>query len=153
MKVSIKNVQEMVPEDFRLFAIWEFAIDMEELLRAETVVRPVFDPPVGDMGNRILGTQVQLANGTKMWAIIENLHLDSPADNERYLGISLFVNERWFHLARRMDFDYETHGPAALASAIGLCLEEIFPITYDVSAHCVGDPRVIRGTIDGPTQN
>jgi len=153
MMIPMKDVQDLVPEDFRLFPVWEFAIDMEDLLESETVARPVLDLPLNDMGNRILGTQVRLANGARIWVKMGNLRLNEPAENERDLGISLFINGGWFHLARPTDSDQETHGPAALASAIGLRVDEIFPISYDVSASCVGDPRVIRGAIHGPTQN
>lgn len=153
MKIPMKDVGDIVPEDFRLFPVWEFAVDMEELVESECVVRPVFDTPVRDMGNRILGTQVVLANGSRIWARIDNLCLDNPAENEHCIDIALFKNGKWFRMGRPTNFDYAAHGPAALARDMGLSLEEVFPIRYDVSAYCVGDPGVVRGTINGATQN
>jgi hypothetical protein len=50
-------------------------------------------------------------------------------------------------MARYHDFDCDQRGPAALANFLGLKIEQVFPILYDVSDCCLGDPSVISGGI------
>jgi hypothetical protein len=39
-------------------------------------------------------------------------------------------------------------GPAQLAAILGLPVEDIFPVHYDLSKVAVGHPAVVRGRID-----
>jgi hypothetical protein len=51
-------------------------------------------------------------------------------------------------MARYHDFDAKTHGPRSLAKFLRLPLSSVFPISYDISAHCVGDRVALVGTIE-----
>ena len=39
-------------------------------------------------------------------------------------------------------------GPEALAKRLGLRVEDLFPIHYDISSLCVGDSAALIGLID-----
>jgi hypothetical protein len=43
--------------------------------------------------------------------------------------------------------DFKKHEPAELAEALGLTLDEVFPIAYDISAFAVGPDDIVRGKI------
>jgi hypothetical protein len=53
-----------------------------------------------------------------------------------------------FHLARYFDVDFNQSGPQALADFLGLQLDEVFPIFYDISALSLGDRASLVGTIE-----
>ena len=76
MDVSPKPVEQVTVADLRRHPVWEFILDREEEL-GETHVRPVTELPVGTLGNRVVGTQIRLNNGTERWAILANVWLRS----------------------------------------------------------------------------
>jgi hypothetical protein len=67
----------------------------------------------------------------------------------QFLALTVFGGESQggFTLARYFDVDYERRGPAALAGFLGLRVEEVFPVAYDIGAVAVGLAEVIRGSI------
>ncbi len=144
--MTCKRADELTPEDFAIFPVWEFALDMEEV--DETLVRPVRQLPVYDLDNRIVGANVRLANGTRMCAGIQNIDLKSALKTRHLLSLSLFCDGGWFHLDRYHDYNVEQYGPVALAGKLGLEVDKVFPISYDVSNCCVGDPHALIGTIE-----
>jgi hypothetical protein len=52
---------------------------------------------------------------------------------------------KWVHLARYHDFDYTTRGPDALSLSLGLGVDEVFPIFYDIRAYAGGNPLALTG--------
>jgi hypothetical protein len=57
---NIKPAESLTVADFEAHPVWEFLNDDEI---GETMVRPVEKLPVETLDNRIVGTQVRLANG------------------------------------------------------------------------------------------
>ena len=76
-----------------------------------------------------------------------NIDLDSARSTQHFLTLSVERGRRWFHLARYHDVDRAREGPLALAHFLELTPAEVFPISYDVSVHVVGDVNVTRGSI------
>lgn len=146
MTTDCKRADELTPEDLAKFPVWEFALDLEQV--DETLVRPVTQLPVDDLGIRIVGTNVCLANGTRMWAGIQNIDPKSAVKTRHLLSLSLHSNGQWIHLDRYHDYNLKEYGPAALARRLGLEVEDVFPISYDVRSCCVGDPRALAGVIE-----
>src|SRR5262249_59029714 len=64
-----------------------------------------------------------------------------------FLTLSVERDGRWFHVARYHDFDYEERAPEKLAAFLGLAVNEVFPITYDLRPYANGDPRALHGMI------
>jgi len=145
MKPKRRPVASLNPKDFRRHAVWQYASDDTP---DETWVTPLEPRRVRSLANRVIGTEAQLANGTRLWAMLGSVDLRDTRKNMHFVGISLFTGDRWFHLARYHDFNRKTHGPKALAKALGLPLKAVFPIRYDISRHAMGAAGSIRGTID-----
>jgi len=146
MSEIVKNVSNLMPDDLSAHPVWAFALEMESV--DDLAVRPVTALPVDDLANCVVGTRVRLANGTKLWAKMLNVKLDSPAETRQFLAASILVNNAWVYLARPQDFNQKDFGPMALADRLGLAMSQVFPISYDISNCCVGVEGAIRGTID-----
>ena len=141
-----KLVDELTPDDFKAFTVWEFTNSDEDI--DETVMRPVKSRRVRSLANRIVGVRVKLANGSERRAIIGNVHLRDPQHTKHILSLTVFDRRRSFTLARYHDFYARTHGPRALAKFLRLPLSSVFPISYDISEHCLGERSVLVGTIE-----
>jgi hypothetical protein len=140
-----KKIDALTAEDLSEHPVWEFALDKEE--EDETLVRPVKELPVRSLTNRVVGTMVHLANGAAVWAIMGNMDLENPARTREFLGLSLLWKGRWNPFNPPHDFGDAGSEAVALAHALGLRINDVFPISYDVSKNCVGGPNIVRGTI------
>lgn len=79
--------------------------------------------------------------------MIGNIDLDSIEKTEAFVGISIIRDGEWFHLARYFDVALDTYGPEKLAEFLGLSIDEVFPISYDIGSLAVGDERALKGSI------
>lgn len=148
MTLPLKPVDQLTIADFEQYPVWEYALDLEEKGYDETWVRPFTELPITSLGNRVLGTQVRLNNGEQRCAVLDNITFTRPDKTEQFIGITIIDGDRRFHLARYVDTDYKDHGPAQLAEFLGLPLDQVFPITYDIASLAVGHPDVIKGRIN-----
>jgi hypothetical protein len=149
-----KPVNQLTPEDLKMFPVWEYDLDGEALEgRDETWVRPVELFPVTDLSNRVIGVSVTLHNGSRSVACLGNVALGCEVATREFLTLSLWHRSRWINLARYFDVDYAQRGPQALSQCIGLPVAEVFPILYDISEHARGVDAVLRSRIEAePTQ-
>jgi hypothetical protein len=144
MTLPVKNMENLTPEDFAAYRVWEFALDLEEV--DDLAMRPVPNLPVNDLRNRLAGTEVRLANGSRLLAGIGNIFLNDAQKTKRLLGVRFYIGGEWVPLSREMNV--AMYGPEALARRLGLTVNEMFPVTYDVSASCIGDRNATRGSIE-----
>lgn len=142
----VKPVDELCVEDFRTFPVWEFTDSHEEDMD-ETAVQPVEPLPVTDLASRIVGTEVVLANGRRVWAMIGNIDVADPRKTEQFLTISLERDGRWFHVANYAAFDFSERGPERAAEFLGLAVDDVFPIAYDLREFAIGETSSLRGQI------
>ena len=138
----MKAVHKLVPSDLASHRVWEFADDIKAELpdeTDETYMRPVEELPVDSLSGRLASVLLTLANGHRLLAILGNIDLADPVSTEQFLTLTVFhpSGER-FNLARYHDVDYERRGPVALAAFLGMPLEEVFPIGYDISDIALG---------------
>ena len=138
-----KNVEDMRPSDFEHFPVWEFVLGAEA--ESDTMLNPVHALPVDNLDNRIVGTRVRLENGALMAAMLSNVDLADPKKTLHFATLSIFDGQSWQHLSRYHDPDYSRHGPDALAVALKLPLELVFPIVYDLRPCCIGNPLCVAG--------
>lgn len=115
---------------------------------AKTLVRPVAGLPVGDLSGRIVGAQIRLSSGAKVWGLLSNLDVNDPAANEQLMAVAIEKSGKWFHLARYHDHSYKRLGPDALALFLGLPKEGIFPIAYDIRPFSNGAAGSLVGSIN-----
>jgi hypothetical protein len=126
--------------------IWEFNSD--ESSHDETWVYPVVPLPASTLAGRVAATNVALADGTRLPAMIGNIDVRDPRRTKLFLGVRLLLpSGQWFHLARHFDVDYDTNGPQAFAAALGMPLDRVFPIHYDLSDILMGDPASVVGQL------
>jgi hypothetical protein len=96
----------------------------------------------------IVGCHIYLANQTLLTGFLGNLDTTNTRFTEHFLTLSVFRSDgAVFHLARYHDFDAIKRSPTTLATFLGLPLEAVFPITYDVSSSVIGPPDVVRGVV------
>src|SRR5216117_640796 len=121
MSNTLKPIEALTVSDLEAHPVWEY-VNNDEL--GESTVRPVKRMPVRNLTGKEVGTQVRLANGNTVWAIIGNVDNNSPRMTEQFLTISLERNGKWFTLSRYHDFDYSENGPEAVARFLGLDVDE-----------------------------
>jgi hypothetical protein len=145
MSLSTRSVNSLRPTDLVVNPVWEFVSSDEP---DETYVHPAAELPTDSLDNRIVGAEVELANGSRAWALLGNIVVDDIRKTRHFLTVSVFVRDQWFHLARYHDFDHDERGPAKLAHAMGLAVDEIFPIHCDIGKWVSGATTdVVRGTV------
>lgn len=142
----MKNLEDLTSRDLEECPVWEF-VHEEESGGKGIFVRPVRDLPISHAQLRLIGTKVAFHNGASCWALLGNIDLTNLHATKHFLSLSLERDGRWFHLARYHDSDYATRGPESLAKFLGRSTDDIFPISYDVSAVARGLPEVISGRV------
>ncbi len=139
----MKPVDTLTLVDLREHSVWQYAPGGGD----EACVRPVKRLPVTTLTGKLVGTQVALANGTSVWALIGNVDASNPRLTAHFMTLSVERGGSWFHLARYHDFDASERGPEQLAAFLDLTVDDVFPISYDLLQHAKGDPKALRGTI------
>jgi hypothetical protein len=137
----MKPVEKLTISDLSVNPVWEY------VTAGETVVTPVDDLPVDSLQARVVGTRIQLANGSRLWAIVSGISLKNPRSTRHFLTLSVENHGAWFHLARYHDVDYDQRGPKQLAKFLGLPVSSVFPIEYDLSGLVSADIVLVKGTI------
>lgn len=146
MSRSPKPVSELDVRDLADSPVWEFVLDDDG--GGETAVRSVQQTPVDTLSNRLVGAQVWLHNGMSKWAVLSNLTLRESRRTQHFRTLWIENDGEWFEMARYFDVDYERRGPHQLAAFLGLRVDEVFPISYDISHIAVGSPGVLRAEIE-----
>jgi len=140
----MKPIASLDVADLQAHAVWQYA-NVDEA--NETLVRPVRRLPVARLSGRVVGTEVRLANGAYVWALLGNIDENNARLSERFLTLSVLREGQWFALARYHDFDYTENGPNGLARFLGLPIDQVFPIAYDIRKYVDGDPAALAGVI------
>jgi hypothetical protein len=83
---NIKPAEALIVADFKAHPVWEFLNDDEI---GETMVRPVEKLPVETLDDRIVGTQVRLANGLEVWGLFGNFDVKNPRLTQHILALSI----------------------------------------------------------------
>lgn len=146
MSGRTKRVEELTDADLNLFPVWRYVND--EVRHGEIFVRSIKKTPVKNLDGCVVGTRVRLANGAEVWALVGNVDSNNPRLTRHFLTLSVLRDGSWFTMARYHDFDFDERGPKALAAFLDLRVDEVFPISYDISRFCVGDAAALVGTIE-----
>ncbi len=146
MSGQTKGIERLTVADLNAFPVWEYVND--DVRHGETAVRPIKKMPVEALTGRFVGDRVRLANGAEVRALIGNVDPSNPRLTQHFLTLSVFRNGHWFTMARYHDFDCNERGPQVLAAFLGLNVDEVFPISYDMSRFYVGEPAALVGTIE-----
>jgi hypothetical protein len=144
MTIAPKPIDALEIADLVANPAWEFA-DGER--SGDTIVHPMKRLPVRNLLGKVVGTQVRLANGSLVWGLIGNVDVNNPRLTEHFLTLSVAKDGQWFTLSRYHDFDYAQNGPDGFASFLGLPIDEVFPVAYDIAGCVQGDPEALSGVI------
>jgi hypothetical protein len=146
MRDMKKRADHLTAEDFLKHPVWRFTgSDTPD----ETYLRPVRQLPAKQLGGCIIGSRMLLANRTAVTGCLGNLNPANSRATEHFLTLCVFRSDgARFHLARYHDVDAARRSPTALAAFLGLPLELVFPIAYDVSKLVAGPLESLRGTIN-----
>ena len=136
----VKSVETLTVADLKANAVWQYA-NSDGV--GETFVRPIKRVPVKNLTGKVIGTEVRLANGAHVWALIGNIDVANPRFTEHFVTLSIERDARWFALARYHDYDFADRGPDALARFLGLQVDEVFPISADVRPYAQGHPAAL----------
>lgn len=146
MNIHTKRIEELTIADLENYSVWQYTNSEERV--GETAIRPVKKIPVKNLNARLVGTQVRLANGSHLWALIGNVDPDNPRLTQHFLTLSVFNKGKWFTMARYHDFDSGERGPHALADFLGLAVTDVFPISYDIRRFSLGKSDALMGVIE-----
>jgi hypothetical protein len=83
----------------------------------------------------VVCTLVQLANGSQFWAMIENITSNNPKGTEHFIALCVVKDGRRIHLGRYFDPWYEDLSPEKFAKSLGMNVDDVFPIFYDVQQY------------------
>jgi hypothetical protein len=145
--IVTKNVEKLNLADFDRFPVWQYTNDDEGEF-GEMGVRPIIKTPVKNLNGCIVGSRVRLANAVLVRATLSNVDSADLRSTQHFLALSIWHDGHWFHLARYFDVDYEQRGPKALADFLALPLDQVFPISYDISQLCIGESAALIGSIE-----
>lgn len=144
MKIDGILLDALRPHHFEAARVWRFANREKS---SDFLILPEKGVPLDDLSGKIIGTQVELACGRIVWALLGNIDIRHPEWLEHYLTYSLFHGDRWFSVARYHDADYHKNGPNGLARSLGRTVSEIYPIEYDISWSCKTPSPCLTGKI------
>jgi hypothetical protein len=140
--MNIKTIDTISVSDLQANPVWKFCKG------GEAAIEPVKKMPCTTLNGRIVGTQVELADGTMAWALLGNIDTGNPAFSKHFLTLSVESNGDWFHLARYHDYDFDERGPAKLSEWLGKPVEQVFPIAYDIRHIVKGEFVTLKGKIE-----
>ena len=143
-KSELKTPDTLTPLDLRKNPVWEFVND-DEL--GELAMRPIRKLPVKNLNGRLVGTELILANGQKVFGLLGNVKVNNPKFNKHFMTVSVERDGQWFMMSRYHDYDAADRGPAALAAFLGMTIDNIFPISYNISNVSLGESESLVGCI------
>jgi hypothetical protein len=143
-KTMMKQAYDLGPLDFAAHPVWEFAPENEGIDECSMV--PVKSLPVEHLDQRCLGTQVTLADGSKVWVVFFDLWphtLEGTIKSQKFRFFSGEKSRDW----PDDEFQPETVNSSALAEFLARTVEDVFPFTYDVSHLVTGDMSVTKRSV------
>jgi hypothetical protein len=159
-----KPANKLTPRDWETYPVWTFDLDNEgKPGRDETWMVPVKKLPATDIRNGGCRAKATLACGKPVTIVLRGVDLNpeqslkliaqyrikpiTKAERAERLKpkipkFRIFVKGAWW--------DSQMNGLGDLTKALGLTIQEIFPIDYDISAFAVGVGFAVRGKIPSP---
>ena len=138
-----KSFPDLSVDDIREFSVWRFTNESE----SEYEIEVVFDRPCLDLEGVIVGTQLCLADGTRKWALVQNISRVGPKMNDHLLTLTIEQDSVWFPLARYHDILFDEYSPKELASFLDKSVESVFPIQFDLREVLADDAPELTGLI------
>jgi hypothetical protein len=142
--LNLKPIDLLTASDLAASPIWKYT---NRDGASELFVTAVSTIPVKNLNGKVIGSQVRLADGSERWSLIGNVDTTNPRFTEHWLTLSVERDGKWFHLARYHDHDYKERGPEALSRFLGLKIDDVFPIAYDLRIYVAGNLSLLVGAV------
>jgi len=142
--IRLKLVDSLTAADLAEDPVWKYT---NRDGADELFVSAVTDLPVKNLSGLVIGAKAHLANGSETWALFGNVDSKNPRYTKHFLALSVERKGQWFHLARYHDFDYAERGPEALSRFLGLAVDDVFPISFDLRRYVEGYPAALVGSV------
>lgn len=151
-EIDVRTPGQIGPKVLEHHPVWEFLND-DEHPKGDTAMQPVTRLPVTDLGGKIFGTTVTLADGSRYPAVIGDLDVRPKKYRDHFRSLTIFAKGKRFHLAKYFQLWHKTHGPDALAKFLGKKKREVFPIAYDLTGLVKGPKDIVRGVFEAEVSN
>lgn len=151
--IEPRPVESLTPADAMQHHVWRFVPD--EMLSEtidETFVVPESEP-VDSLDSKVILTEVALANGNMFPAMINNVFANDRKKTQIFIDISLFYMGIWFDIPRVIDSDYSNEAVVKIADALGIEVDDMFPIHYDLRQYVIGEGEGLFGNFTPVDQN
>jgi hypothetical protein len=150
MASKSKRLREIKPKDLEEYWLWRSVPAKSD---GELRVRPVKVEKTtkGFSAGSLAATKVKCADGSQYWALIEGIHPDKPEFSKHNRELRLFVDGfGWFQLAQYFDSDEyrHKHGENVLCTLLGKTIEDVFPISFDLSDKSDSGSPCLVGTFE-----
>lgn len=141
-----KQLRDLTSFDFEAYPVWKNDLS-DEASDGELAYVPVENLPVESLKGKIIGVPVKLANGTELWARLSGIRLIDARYTEHHLSMRIEKAGKWFALQRYYDPGYHRANPDALAKFLGMNVDDVFPITYDIRPYVVAGSPAATGVV------
>src|SRR5687768_141242 len=106
---------------------------------------PVLILPVRKLTDCLVVCELRLANGDKHLGILSGIYLNNATLTNLTIDLIIIVNNEMFGYRKSLLEPYRSND---ICNFLSLRIEEIFPISYDISRFAVGRPEVLKGQIE-----
>lgn len=138
-----KLVHELNTRDFLDSPVWRYSDDEF----GELVVEPIGSYPVQTLENSVVGVRATFANGLKLWVLFANFDLNDVKKNRHFLSVTFFDDEEQIYtFPRYFDVGFDSAIQTELSDILQMGVEDIFPISYDLTSIASGDPSILLGS-------
>lgn len=138
-----KTVDQITVSDLKKWPVWEFCNDD---IPDETAMSPIKQLPVDHLNGRVVACEMTLANGNQIIGSISNIDVRNLRATQQFLFVVIHKDDKKFPLARYFDSDPK-HSPAELAKFLKLSINDVFPISYDISKFVKAPMDIVKGQI------
>jgi hypothetical protein len=141
LKMKSRPLEEISFQELLDVGVWEYDLDEEDYTdeQDETWLRPTLEVPVDDSFFGVFAVPVRLGNGQQIPAVLHCIDLREPTKDNTAAGLTVEKDE----IRCCDEFD-------VMAQFLGLSMDDVFPITYDLSAYAIGHSEAVRGVINRP---
>jgi hypothetical protein len=139
-----RKLRNLTVEDLKDCPVWEM---VEDDKGGDVLVKALKRLPVRTLHNRLVGTQLNLADGSSVWALLGNMSTVDPTSTQHFMTVSVHRDGDWFDLARYHDVDYSRRDGLALAKFLAKRVQDVFPLRYDVTSVVSGAKQALSGQV------
>lgn len=147
MKAVNIILSDLVEADLSRSVLWKYLPSRGGRL----LVRAVKAKKNESLKGYLISGQFRLTNGLLFWGLLDGIDLELPRHSLHNRGLRLLLPDGgWFELANYNDSDDVKliRGPDALASKIGLNVDEVFPVSFDFRVRADCDSPLLFGTFE-----